>query len=243
MSILKTNYSLFNGCVTSVITEKGEQKVLKSTSKVAFIYATISSYPEGLTKSQCSQLDLDTGNLGLKKAIQLGLIKQEGAKYIAQPLPADVPVIELPVESAILKADLSVLSRAAKEYYFWALNMLHCGASQKDLTKNVFLGKKGDVIGKTNGVHKGNGRTFQDVVQDSISKIEALKSKGLVSALTTSNTPITALDITEANREEKVVFKVGKVPDVTLYPEQVFSAPKSVGKPKATPETFDFSNF
>ena len=245
---IKIDYNLSQGCVSKAIevTKKGkkETKVLKSTAKVAFIYATIKAYPEGLTLSQCNQLDLDTGEIGLKRAVQLGVVKQEGAYYKAVEFDTGLSAVEVPVETAILKADESALTRAEKEYYFWVLSELHGRDNNKSLEDSVVFGTKLDIIRKTRGTYtdKKTGvvkRTFQDQVQEAIAKLDKLRSKGLLFTVTTSKQQVTAVDITEANKYDQIAFKVGTVgANTSQFPETVFNATRTVGNPKAqeTPE-------
>ncbi|WP_321281646.1 hypothetical protein [Marinifilum fragile] len=54
---------------------------------------------------------------------------------------------------------------------------------------------------------------------------------------------LTSSDITETNKEDKVVFKVGTVTDTSAYTEIKFTTSRGIGKPKAVNEVFDFSDF
>lgn len=71
-----------------------------------------------------------------------------------------------------------------------------------------------------------------------------LRGKSLLTVVdATTKKTLAPSDITETNKEDKVVFKVGTVTDTSAYTEIKFTTSSGVGKPKAATEVFDFSDF
>lgn len=215
--------SFFNGIYNkiSVLADReGNRDILYCPGKVAFAYATLLAYPEGLDSSECSILGV--GVYDVSRAFQLGIVRAtKDGRY--QAIPCVDGEDTLKIEAKLLRADLKEMSRDAKEYYIWALGVLQ--SKKRQVEGRVFIGTIDDIFACTEGVDPMGNRTFKDVRIESLAKIDPLLEYGLIEMNKSGKQSLDLSDISEKNKEMKVAFRINDVGGVDL-PEQKFEIAK-----------------